>query len=69
MSEKAPDDAAIDVTKESDCRYWSRRFGVRPKELKAAIREIGSNLRDVERYFADRKPYSATVFPVSRRGE
>lgn len=69
MSEISSHDDEIDVKQDSECRYWSEKLGVRPKELKAAIREIGNKVRDVERYFADKKPYSATVFPVSRRGE
>jgi hypothetical protein len=69
MSGSTHTEEVIDLREESECRRWSARFGVRPKELKAVLRSIGNKVRDVERYFADRKPYSATVFPVSRRGE
>ena len=44
----APNRVALDG--ESECRYWSRRFGVRPKVLKRAVREVGNNAEDVEKF-------------------
>jgi hypothetical protein len=37
-----------------DCRWWSDRFGVSPRVLKAAVREVGPMAADVERYLAHR---------------
>ncbi len=45
----------IDVHQEWECRYWSKKFGVRLKELKRAVRQVGDRVADVERYFATRE--------------
>lgn len=42
----------IYVGEEWECRWWSERLGVSPDALKAAVREVGPMVRDVERYFA-----------------
>ncbi len=63
------DHDVIDLTDEAECRYWARRLGVRPKELKAAIRRVGRRREDVERELGEIRIYSSTVFPVSSRGE
>ncbi len=43
------------VTDEAECRYWCRRFAVRPKDLKRAVRAVGNNPSDVESYFGPGK--------------
>jgi hypothetical protein len=42
----------IYIGEEWECRWWSERLGVSPEALKAAVREVGPMVRDVERYFA-----------------
>ena len=59
----------IDIHEPWACRYWSRRFGVRPKVLKHAIREVGDRPGDVEHYLSVHTPVDAGAFPVSAAGE
>ncbi len=40
------------VGKESDCRWWSDRFGVSPEALRAAVRQVGPMVKDIERHLA-----------------
>jgi hypothetical protein len=47
--------ATVVVTDEAECRYWCRRFGVRPKELKRAVRRVGNEPAEVEKYFGPGK--------------
>jgi hypothetical protein len=44
-----PERTRIDVRSEAECRYWCREFGVRPKALKAAVRQVGDRPEDVRR--------------------
>jgi hypothetical protein len=50
------DRGRIDVHEQWECRYWSRRFGVRPKDLKRAVREVGNRAEDVEKHFEINRP-------------
>jgi hypothetical protein len=43
----------ITLTEEWEVRYWSNRFGVRPRDLKRAVREVGNNPEDVKRYIRE----------------
>ncbi len=55
LTERGPRDRdRIDVHEEWECRDWSRKFGVRPKELKRAVRQVGNRAADVEHHFAAR---------------
>jgi hypothetical protein len=45
----------IDVYDEAQRRYWCRQFGVRPKDLKRAVRAAGDRPEDVERYLGPGK--------------
>lgn len=47
------DGTRIDISQEQECRYWSRKLGVRPKELKRAVRAVGDRVEDVEQRLAD----------------
>lgn len=38
------------MTFEWKCRYWSKKFGVRSKELKRAVRQVGDKAEAVERF-------------------
>jgi hypothetical protein len=51
----SPSRGTVVVTDEVECRYWCRRFGVRPKELKRAVRRVGNNPAEVEKYFGPGK--------------
>jgi hypothetical protein len=39
------------VGQDWECRWWSERFGVSPQTLKAAVREVGPMVKDIERHF------------------
>lgn len=55
MAETAEGVAVVVVTDEAQCRYWCRRFGVRPKALKRAVRAVGTHPADVEEYLGPGK--------------
>jgi Protein of unknown function (DUF3606) len=39
---KAQDRDRINTSEDYEVRYWSKKFGVSPKELKAAVKKVGS---------------------------
>jgi hypothetical protein len=45
------DRSVIYVGHEIECRWWSERFGVTPETLRAAVRQVGPMVRDLERHF------------------
>ena len=45
------DKGVVYVGEDWECRWWSERFGVSPEALKAAVREVGPMVEDIERYF------------------
>lgn len=47
--------SSVVVTDDAQCRYWCRRFGVRPKALKRAVRAVGTRPADVESYLGPGK--------------
>jgi hypothetical protein len=52
----------IYVGEEWECRWWSERLGVSPEALKAAVREVGPMVRDVERYFSRVRQQATCAF-------
>ena len=40
----------IDVSQAYELRDWSKKFGVSPDELKAAVRAVGDRADDVEKF-------------------
>lgn len=48
------DRARISISEDYEVRDWSKKFGVTPDELKAAVKAVGSMAVDVERYLKDR---------------
>ena len=52
------DKSVIYVGQDSDCRWWSERFGVSPDALRAAVRQVGPMVRDIERHFGVKNPHS-----------
>jgi len=53
--------ARIDLKQERDCRYWSRTLGVRPKELKAIVRQVGDRVDAVREYLQRSSPGVGTT--------
>ncbi|HYC46055.1 MAG TPA: DUF3606 domain-containing protein [Burkholderiales bacterium] len=46
------DRSVVYVGQDLDCRWWSERFGVTPEALRAAVRQVGPMVKDIERHFA-----------------
>jgi hypothetical protein len=49
------DRTRINVNEEYELRDWSKKFGVTPDELKAAVSAVGTNADAVEAHLRDRK--------------
>jgi hypothetical protein len=45
------DKSIVYVGQDADCRWWSERLGVTPDALRAAVRQVGPMVRDIERHF------------------
>jgi hypothetical protein len=45
-----PDRDRISLSEDYEVRDWSKRFGVSPAELKKAVKQVGSNAKDVGAY-------------------
>ena len=39
----------INIHEDYEVRYWTKRFGVTPEQLKAAVHKVGVMVDDVER--------------------
>jgi hypothetical protein len=49
-SKRGPQDRSrISTSEDHEVRYWSRKFGVSPEQLKAAVRKVGNSAKAVER--------------------
>ena len=48
------DRTRIDVNQDYELRDWSRKFGVTPDELKAAVRTVGTSADAVEQHLKGR---------------
>jgi len=57
------DRSRIDVNQDYELRDWSKKFGVSPEELKAAVRAVGDRADAVEAHLkgARRGPRRAAV--------
>lgn len=44
------DRARISLSEDYEVRDWSRKFGVTPEQLRAAVGAVGSVAKDVEAY-------------------
>lgn len=44
------DRARINVNEDYELRDWSRKFGVTPEQLKAAVQAVGTNAATVEQH-------------------
>ncbi len=45
-----PDRDRISLSEDYEVQHWSKKFGVSTGELKKAVKEVGSNAKDVEAY-------------------
>ena len=56
---RAPGDrSVVCLAHEWECRWWSDRFGVTAEVLRAAVRQVGPMVADIERHFAKRRRYA-----------
>jgi hypothetical protein len=42
----------IDVNEDYELRDWSKKFGVTPEQLKAAVRSVGTSAEDVQKHLS-----------------
>jgi hypothetical protein len=45
---------SINVNEDYELRDWSKKFGVSPEQLKAAVKEVGTSAEAVERHLKGR---------------
>ena len=45
-----PDRQRININQEHELRDWSKKFGVTPEQLKAAVAKVGNQAADVEKH-------------------
>jgi Protein of unknown function (DUF3606) len=50
-----PDRDRISLSEDYEVQDWSKKFGVSPEELKQAVKQVGSNAKDVEAYLKGKK--------------
>lgn len=48
-----PDRSRISLTEDYEVRYWTKKFGCTPDELKDAVEQVGHMAADVEALFGD----------------
>ena len=54
------DRTRVNVDQEYEARYWAKKWGVTPEELRSAVASVGPMVSDLERHFgARRSPPSA----------
>ena len=51
----SPDRERINVNEDYELRDWSKKFGVTPEELKAAVAAVGVQAKDVEAHLKSRR--------------
>ena len=49
------DRSRISVNEDYEVRDWSKKFGVSAEQLKAAVKAVGSNAKDVEAHLKGNK--------------
>jgi hypothetical protein len=50
------DRSRISLSEDYEVRDWSKKFGVTPAELKAAVKAVGNDARAVEAHLKGTKP-------------
>jgi Protein of unknown function (DUF3606) len=43
------DRSRISTSEDYEVKYWSKKFGISPKELKAAVKKVGSSAAAVQK--------------------
>ena len=55
-ADRGPQDRSrISLGQDHEVRYWSQRFGIDEKQLRAAVEDVGPSVQDVEQYLASRE--------------
>ena len=52
-----PDRNRISLSEDYEVQDWSKKFGVSTEELKKAVKQVGSNAKDVEAYLKKGKKW------------
>jgi len=50
-----PDRSRINTGESYEMDYWKNKFGVSPQQLTDAVKAVGNNAKDVEKYLKDNK--------------
>jgi hypothetical protein len=50
------DRTRINTSQDYEVQDWAKKFGVSPEQLKAAVKAVGSNAKDVEAHLKQGKP-------------
>ena len=50
-----PDRQRISLSEEYEVQDWSKKFGVTPEELRNAVKSVGSNAKDVEKFLSSNR--------------
>jgi hypothetical protein len=59
-SKKGPQNRdRINISEEYEVRYWSKKFGVTPDQLRATVRKVGNTTEAVEREL--KKPLNSSA--------
>jgi len=51
----------IDVTQESECRYWGEKLGVSVDKIREAVKQAGPIAKDVEHHLRNDADVSRTA--------
>lgn len=51
----SPDRERINVHEDYEVRSWSKKFGVTPEDLKAAVKAVGTSAKAVESHLKTRQ--------------
>lgn len=49
-----PDRSMINTSEKYEMQYWKEKFGVSPQQLTGAVRSVGNDAKDVEKYLKDK---------------
>jgi len=50
-----PDRSKINTGEKYEMEYWKKKFDVSPQQLTGAVRSVGTNAKDVEKYLKGKK--------------
>ena len=56
ISRGPKDRTRVDVEQEWECIWWSKGFGVSVADLKAAVKEVGPLVADLDRHLLGARP-------------